>query len=289
MSCSRPGACRSGFRRHRCAALPVHFRSFSIAASRSVPLWLRIFAHRSPTFFTRFSIVSIVKSCGFGRSCTSFHVSGVETPANALRARAVGARQRLALDVLQVVDVDGAVLAPPHHALDGGHLRMLRRHHRRDDLAEQHARFVRRARRQRDDRRAGPRTRRLRKALHLDAIELLLDPVARRRESARTSRPAADRDRSRPDPPSRDRPSSRTTDPSRSTRAAPCRAASSAIRRSAAPAHRRWAASRCARPAAPAPARDADRTTCPSTPFGNRFITSGRLSTTGRMNGAIRA
>lgn len=30
-----------------------YFLSFSMAASRSVPLWVRIFSHRSPTFFTR--------------------------------------------------------------------------------------------------------------------------------------------------------------------------------------------------------------------------------------------
>src|SRR5436190_4688177 len=62
----------------------AHFCSFSIAASRSVPLCFRIFAHRSPAFFTRAWMVSIVKSCGFGRWRTSFQVSGVDTPANAL-------------------------------------------------------------------------------------------------------------------------------------------------------------------------------------------------------------
>ncbi len=49
----------------------------------------------------------MVKSCGVGRSpSTSSQVSGVETPAKRAGARAVGAGQRLALDVLQVVDVD---------------------------------------------------------------------------------------------------------------------------------------------------------------------------------------
>jgi alpha-tubulin suppressor-like RCC1 family protein len=38
-------------------------------------LCARIFAYRSPTFFTRVSIVSIVKSGGLGRWCTSCHVS----------------------------------------------------------------------------------------------------------------------------------------------------------------------------------------------------------------------
>ena len=59
-----------------------------------MPLWVRIFAHRSPTFFTRFSIVSIVKSCGFGRWWTSFHVNGADTPANAL-PRALYAQARV--------------------------------------------------------------------------------------------------------------------------------------------------------------------------------------------------
>ncbi len=128
----------------------VHFRSFSIAASRSAPLCLRIFSHRSPTFFTRVSN-------GVDREVLRLRPVVHFLPRQRRRhagkraaARAVGAGQRLALDVLQVVDVDRAVLAAAHHALDRRDLRMLRRDHGRDDLAEQHARFVRRARRQRD-------------------------------------------------------------------------------------------------------------------------------------------
>src|SRR5207247_2172946 len=65
------------------------------------------------------------------------------------RAGAVGGRERLAGNVLEVVDVD-AVAARPHCALDGRDLRVLAGDDGRDDLAEEEPRVVRRSRGQRD-------------------------------------------------------------------------------------------------------------------------------------------
>ena len=115
-------------------------------------------------------------------------------------ARAVGGRERLAQDVLQKVHVDGALRAALHHAFDRRLLRVARRDDRRDDLAEEHARLVRRVRRQRNVDVQAARARRLREARRLSARAARRAPSARRRAPWRTSRRRSDRDRSRRSP-----------------------------------------------------------------------------------------
>ena len=93
-------------------------------------------------------------------------------------ARRVGGRQRLAQDVLEVVDVDGAAPALLDHPFDRGDLRMLRRDDRGDHVAEQLPGLVSRPLREREVDVQPARSGRFRHAGDAQPIELVLD-VAR--------------------------------------------------------------------------------------------------------------
>ena len=112
-----------------------------------------------------------------------------------VRAHAVGRCERLALDVLQVVDVHRAPSCRDA-ALDGGDLRVARRDQRGDDPAEQLPGLVGRARLERDvdvqPRGAG----RLDAARARRATRARRRRTARRRAPARTARQASGRGRS---------------------------------------------------------------------------------------------
>ena len=146
-------------------------------------------------------------------------------------AGAVGGRERLALDVLQEVDVDGALPPPRDGALDCRRFRMPRRDHRRDDLAEEHAGFVRRVRRQRNVDVQAARPGRLREAGHLQRAQLVAHPARDVENGGERRGVGRDRDRSRRSRRRAATARARTTGPARWPRAASSRAASSAIRR----------------------------------------------------------
>ena len=244
-------------------------------------------AHRSPVFCTalrhrpdgeRFAVDAVVDLLPGQRRRNAGVVAG---------ARAVGGRQRLAEDVLQVVDVDA--LAARRHASRStvAMLRMLLRDDGRDDLAEEQAGFVRRARRQRHVDVQAVGARRFRHADRRRARRARRESSARRRARARTARLGRiEIERrivgelrrccdAREPRILRDRRELRRVEQRLQIAADDLR-----TRR------RRRSTTSTRTPVGTSSARGAGRTAGAATPLGNRFITSGRSATAGRMNGA---
>ena len=117
----------------------------------------------------------MVKSSRRTPSCTSAPRQRRRDARVVAGPRAVRGRQRLAENVLQVVDVD-ARAARLDVAFDGRDLRVLLRDHGRDDLAEDQARLVRDAGRKRDVDVQAVGARCLGKPDGAEVVELVVDP-----------------------------------------------------------------------------------------------------------------